>query len=321
MTDTEWTVLLPAAIHPAGPESIADIATTVSRGEYDTRDQLLADANRFDAIITRTEPISKKFINNASNLQIISKHGVGYDNIDVEAATENGVLVSNTPGVNSRAVAEHAITLLMAVRRRLRPADRAVRAGDGDEYHVLTDELRNDTVGLYGYGDIGSEVATLIAGLGMTCLVYDPYVDEGDLPTHITTVESTTALFERADAVSVHAPLTPETRTDISEAELERLSPSGILVNTARAEIVDRNALVSALEADELAGAGIDVFAEEPPSQDHPLFEYDNVVLTPHIGAQTTESITRMSVESADNVRSVYDGAVPETALNHDDLS
>lgn len=321
MGETEWTVLLPGEIHPAGPESIADMATTVSRDEYDTRAALLAEADRFDAVITRTEPIDGEFIAAASYLEIISKHGVGYDNIDVDVATENGVLVTNTPGVNSLAVAEHAITLLLAVRRRLRPADLAVRSGTGKRYDTVTDQFRNDTVGLYGYGDIGSEVADLVSGLGMECLVYDPYVDESDLAAHVTRVGSVTDLFERADAVTVHAPLTPETRAAISEAELRRLSPSGILINTARAEIVDRNSLVSALEAGELSGAGIDVFADGPPAREHPLFEYENVVLTPHIGAQTTEALTEMSRRSANNVRSVYDGTMPETTLNGDELS
>lgn len=321
MADAEWTVLLPADIHPAGPESLADIATTVGRDEYETRAQLLADADRFDAVITRIEPIDEEFITRASNLEIISKHGVGYDNIDVDVATENGVIVSNTPGVNSRAVAEHAITLLMAVRRRLRPADNAVRNGNRKEYDAVTDELRNDTVGLYGYGDIGTEVANLVSGLGMTCLVYDPYVDAEALPAHVTKVESTAALFDRADAVSVHAPLTPETRNAISEPELRRLSPSGILINTARAEIVDGDALVSILEDGAIAGAGIDVFAEGAASREQQLSEFENVVLTPHIGAQTTEALTQMSVRAADNVRSVYDGTLPETTINSDELS
>ncbi|SEP88666.1 hydroxyacid dehydrogenase [Natrinema salaciae] len=316
MAENEWTVLLPAEIHPAGPESIADIATTVSRDEYETREQLLADADRFDAVITRIEPIDREFIDEASRLRIIAKHGVGYDNIDIDAATENGVLVSNTPGVNSCAVAEHAITLLLAVRRELLRADRAVRAGRGDGYEVVTDEFGTDTVGLYGYGDIGSEVASLCSGLGMDCLVYDPYVDGSELSNYATNVDTTATLFERSDAVSVHAPLTAETRRDISRRELELLSPSGILINTARAEIVDRNALVSSLETGSIAGVGLDVFADGPPSQDHPLFEYENVVLTPHIGAQTTDALTQMSVESATDVRSAYDGRVPETSLN-----
>ncbi|SEV86369.1 NAD(P)-dependent oxidoreductase [Natrinema salifodinae] len=320
MATDEWTVLLPERIHPAGPESIADIATTVRRDEYDDRAALLADADRFDAVITRTKPIDGEFIETATDLEIVSKHGVGYDNVDVDAATENGVLVSNTPGVNSRAVAEHAITLLLAVRRRLRPADAAVRAGNADDYDVLTDEFRRDTVGLYGCGDIGFEVASLASGLDMDCCVYDPYVDPADLPAHVAAVDSPAALFDRADAVSIHAPLTAETRNAIGEAELRRLSPSGILVNTARAEIVDRDALVAVLESDAIAGAGIDVFAAEPPSPSHPLLEYDNVVTTPHVGARTTEALAAMSRESAANVRTAYDGAVPETTINADEL-
>ncbi|WP_436347108.1 hydroxyacid dehydrogenase [Natronorubrum sp. FCH18a] len=313
MNSSDWEVLLPAEIDPVGPESLSDIAATVSIDEYDDREALLEDASRFEAVITRIERLDAEFIDHATSLEIISKHGVGTDNIDVPAATEHDVIVTNTPGVNSRAVAEHAITLTMAVRRRLLEADRNVRAGD--EHDFVTDELRNDTVGLFGCGDIGLEVATLASGLGMSCLTYDPYVDESELPAYVTTVDSPEALFERGDVVSVHTPLTSETRHAISHAEFNRMSSSDILINTARAEVVDREALVAALESKSIAGAGIDVFADTS-SHETPLSKYDNVVLTPHVGAQTTEALHDASVESAANVRTVYNGERPDTAIN-----
>lgn len=315
MPSPQWNVLLPATIDPAGPQLLSDIASTTHIDEFGDRDALLANADRFDAVITRIERVDAEFIERASTLKHISKHGVGYDNIDVAAATDHGVVVTNTPGVNSRAVAEHAITLMLAVRRRLLEADRRLRNGEWDG-HGTTDELRGDTIGLFGCGDIGLTVAELASGLGMTCLTYDPYVDEDALPDTISAVDSRETLLDRSDVLSIHTPLTPETRHAISHDELARLSPSDVLLNTARAEVVDEAALAEALENDAIAGAGIDVFAAEPPTPEGPLFEHENVVLTPHIGAQTTESLRNMSLDAAKNVASVYEGEVPETAIN-----
>ncbi|THE65982.1 hydroxyacid dehydrogenase [Salinadaptatus halalkaliphilus] len=316
MSPSNWEVLLPAEIDPAGPELLSEFASTRRIDEYADRDALLADVQRFDAIITRIDRIDEALIDAASSLEIISKHGVGVDNIDIEAATERGVLVANTPGVNARGVAEHAITLLLAVRRRLLAANATTRAGAGDIHDTVTDEVRDDTIGLYGCGNIGLEVATLAHGLGMECLTYDPYVDAEGLPAYVTGVDTREMLFDRADVVSVHTPLTPDTRHAIADEELARLSPSGIVINTARADVVETTALARALEADELAGAGLDVFASEPPADTHPLFGFENVVATPHVGAQTTEALRAASVESANNVRTVYEGGTPETTIN-----
>ncbi len=318
MASTTWDLLLPAEIDPSGPARIAEFTTTTSIDEYEDRDALLGDIDRFDAIITRVERIDRPLIERASDLEVVSKHGVGVDNIDIDAATEHDVVVSNTPGVNSRAVAEHAVTLLLAVRRRLREADATVRSGRWADYDVATDQLLGDTLGLFGCGDIGIEVAGLATGLGMDCVTYDPYIDENDLPADVSTVEAPAELFDGADAVSVHTPLTPETRGAVGEDELARLAPDGILINTARAEVVEQDALVAALEDDALAGAGLDVTSPEPPSADHPLLAFDNAVVTPHLGAETNEALRDASIGAAENVRTVYEGGVPETALNGD---
>lgn len=316
MESSTWEILLPAELDPAGPNELEDITNSTYIDEYDDRSALLKDADRFDAIITRIGRIDEELITHATNLEIISKHGVGIDNIDVPAASENGVIVTNTPGVNSRAVAEHTITLILAVRRRLLEADRNVRSGRWENHNYVTNELRNNILGLFGYGDIGREVANLASSIGMSCVTYDPYVDASDLPEHTTAVSAFEDLFDRADIVSIHTPLTPETEHAISDAQLSLMSSSDILINTARAEVVDEGALISALEDGTIGGAGIDVFSEEPPAQETPLFDCDNVILTPHIGAQTTEALRNASVESARNVRAVYNGTIPETAIN-----
>ena len=315
-----WEVLLPETIHPAGPRTISDIATFTSRGEYDTLDDLIRNVGRFDALIVRTEEVSAAVIEAATDLKIVAKHGAGVDNIDIGAATENGVVVCNTPTANSRSVAEHALTLLMTVCKQVVKADSQLRQGRWERSGVANREISETTLGLFGCGNIGRKVVARANGLDMECVVYDPYVDEDDLPSYVETVPSKSELFETADHVSVHAPLTEDTRHAISTAKLRRLPTHGILVNTSRGEIVDEDALLDALESGAIRGAGLDVFAVEPIPDDHPLLDVDTVVLTPHLAGITEEAMRRMSTQAAANVRTVYEGRVPRSTLNRDEL-
>lgn len=320
MRKKRWEILLPETIHPAGPKTINDIATFTSRGEYDTLDDLIRNVGRFDALIVRTEEVSAAVIEAATELKVVAKHGAGVDNIDIGAATENGVVVCNTPTANSRSVAEHALTLLMTVCKQIVRADSQIRQGRWERSGVANREVSETTLGLFGCGNIGKKVVARANGLDMECIVYDPYVDEDDLPSYVETVPSTSELFETADHVSVHAPLTEDTRHAISTPELRRLPAHGILVNTSRGEIVDEDALLDALESGAIRGAGLDVFAAEPIPDDHPLLDVDTVVLTPHLAGITEEAMRRMSTQAADNVRTVYEGRVPHSTLNRDGL-
>ena len=320
MSGETWNVLLPREIHPSGPESIDDIATFTSVSEYDSVDALREDVDRYDAVIDRLIDLSAATIAQADNLKVIAKHGVGVDNIDIGAATERGIVVCNTPGANSRGVAEHAITLLATVRKQVLVADRDIRSGTWERHRYSTPELHGDTLGLLGFGDIGSKTGELARGFGMDVVVYDPYVDADALPDWARMVDDLPALFEASDAVSVHVPLTPQTRHLVSTEELEALGEGGIVVNTARGGIVDEAALAAALEDGVIAGSGLDVLESEPPADDHPLLALDSAVLTPHVGGLTEESLRAASTRAAANVRTVYEGGVPETTLNADEL-
>lgn len=320
MTGESWNVLLPPTIDPSGPDAVADIATFTSMDEYENRSALLDDVDRFDAIVVRVSEIPAELIDAATNLEVISKHGAGLDNVDVAAASENGVVVCNTPGANSRAVAEHAITLILAARRNVLPADREVRAGGWERHEFEGRELKDDTIGLLGFGNIARETARIADGFDMDRMAYDPFVPAERMPDGVRKVESQLDLFERADVVSVHTPLTQETKGTVSTAELSALGGEGVLVNTSRGGVVDESALVEALDAGTVAGAGIDVFATEPPADDHPLLDRDNVVLTPHIGGLTREAMERMSQQALANVRTVYEGGLPESTVNADAL-
>lgn len=321
-----WSVLLPERIHEAGPESISDFSKFTSVAEYGrSPDQLSAHVGEFDAIILRTAELSGSVIEAAENLKIIAKHGAGLDNVDIETATRNGVVVCNTPGVNARAVAEHAVCLLFAVRRNVVLADRNVREGRWDETRADWDRFRRpetdgDVLGLVSFGNIARKVARIASGMGMECLTYDPYVSEDALFDGVTKVESQHELFDRSNVVSIHSPLTEETRHSIGLPELRRLGPEGMLVNTARGGIIDEEALLTALDDGLVIGAGLDVLEQEPPDRDHPLLDHDRTVVTPHIAGLTEESTYDMSVGAASNVRTVYEGGIPDSAVNPEAL-
>jgi len=315
MSDT-WNVLVPSEIDPSGPSSLADIAECTGMDEYDSVDAALEDIGRYDAVIVRVAELDRAVIDDADRLQVIAKHGAGLDNVDIDAASERGVVVCNTPGANSRSVAEHALSLLFALRRNHRAADQHVRDGGWDRAAYTGRELTGDTLGLFGFGAIAREMSDLAHGIGKDVCMFDPYVPDDDVPTRVQRVTEFRDLFARSDAVSIHAPLTDETRHAISTDELAALGPDGILLNTARGPIVDEAALVEALETDALGSAGLDTFETEPPRAEHPLFARDDVLLTPHVGGVTTEALTRMSERAAGNVRTVYEGDVPPSTVN-----
>ena len=318
-----WSVLLPEKIHDVGPESIPDFAkfTSVSKNNRNPG-ELRSRISEFDAIILRHAKLTKKVIENADNLKVIAKHGAGLDNVDIETASRKNIIVCNTPGINSRAVAEHTVTLMMAIRRNLLLADQNVRNGKWSDVQTDWDrfsrsEVQNDVVGLFAFGNVAEEVAKLVTGLGMKCIAYDPYVDDEALPD---TVDDKETLFNRSDVVSIHTPLTEETRHSVSSAEFHALGEDGIIINTARGAIIDQNALVSALDQETILGAGLDVLEEEPPSEDHPLFDNERVILTPNLGGLSNEATYNASLRAAKNVRSVFEGNVPDSTVNREAL-
>jgi phosphoglycerate dehydrogenase-like enzyme len=288
--------------------------------DYDSPAALDDDIGQFDGIVLGGFELPAARLERASNLKVVTSPGVGLDPVDIEAATAHGIIVCNNLGANTRAVAEYSITAMLAVRRELRRADRNVRNGVWDKFDYMNTEVADQVVGVFGYGAIGSLVAELARGLDMDVVAYDPYVDAEAFADGVARVESKLELFERADAVGVHAPLTDETRGAVGESELRALGEDGIVVNASRGPLVDTGALVDALREDAIHGAAIDVFDEEPAPEDHPLFELDNVLVTPHIAGSTQKSVPAKHRGAAENVRMVYDGTLPDTTVNRDAL-
>ena len=273
-------------------------------------DALLAEVN---ALLVRTKPLGAEEIEKAPRLRVIARHGVGVDNVAVGAATRRGVPVLITPRANLRSVAEHVFALALAVSRNLLRADRCVREGRFAERDSLVGrELFGGTLGVIGLGRIGEEVARIgAAGFGMRVLGHDPYLDETAVRARgAEPVGSLDELLPACDLVSVHVPLTEETRGLLGARELGLMRPGSVLVQAARGGVVDEGALVEALrEGGPLAGAGIDVFGEEPPPADHPLFSVETAVLSPHTAASTRQAMRRMGLDAARGILDILGGA------------
>jgi len=253
-------------------------------------------------------PISGRVLKAADKLEVIGKVGTGLDNVDLDVASELGIGVTYTPGLNAAAVAEYTVALALAVSRDILQNDQLLEAGGWRNETELSTSVHGKTVGVVGFGDIGSRVAAFFSGLTTNVLAYDPYVFEED--TDITGAELTDLddLLESSDIVTINAELTDQTEGLIGASELTRMQESAILINTARGPVVSESALIDALAADEVAGVGLDVFETEPLPRDSPFHEFDNVIATPHVAATTTESRAQSIDALVDSVYKMLDG-------------
>ncbi len=255
-----------------------------------------------DALIVRSATkVRKEMIDSAPNLKVIGRAGVGLDNIDVEYAKSKGIKVVNTPGATSISVAELAIGLMLAVYRKIAYGDRETRAGNWPKKKCKGMELYGKTVGIIGFGKIGREVAKRAKALGMKVIYYSRTRKEDYEKSLGVEYRELDKLLEEADIVTLHVPLTPETKHLINEERIAKMKDGAVIINTSRGGVVDEEALYNALKSGKLYGAALDVYENEPLKESK-LFELDNIVLTPHIGAQTKEGQKRAGVEIAEKV-------------------
>ncbi|HWQ35175.1 MAG TPA: phosphoglycerate dehydrogenase [Blastocatellia bacterium] len=257
----------------------------------------------YDALIVRSETrVTADLIAAGERLRVIGRAGTGVDNIDVPAATQRGIVVMNAAGGNSVTTAEHTIALLMAMARRIPQAAAKLKAGKWDKKSFMGTELNTKTLGIIGLGNIGRIVASRGQGLGMKVIAYDPFLTKDAAQRSGVEMVTLDELFSRSDFITVHTPLTDETRGIIGEAAFAKMKDGVRIINCARGGLVDENALVAAIKAGRVAGAALDVFVEEPPPADHPLLGLDEVVVTPHLGASTTEAQESVAVTIAEQV-------------------
>jgi D-3-phosphoglycerate dehydrogenase len=264
--------------------------------------EVVADA---DGLLAGLDEISADVFAHAPRLRVVARYGVGVDQVDLVAAARQGVTVTVTPGANANAVAELTIALVFALARPLVEGRDRVRAGEWPALRGI--ELAGRTLGLLGLGRIGSLVAAKAAAIGLRVLAHDPFVAESDVAMLVPLA----TLAAESDYLSLHAPLTDETRGVVGRALLERLKPGAALVNTARGELVDESALLWALDEGPLRAAALDVLTTEPPPPDHPLLGRDDVLVTPHIGPHTAEATTAMGRVALDELLAVLSGRTP----------
>jgi len=309
-------VALPG-LHPL----VEDHSFEVVSMDDSSSDEFAAALAAADALIVRSATkVTAELIGIGTQLRAIGRAGVGVDNVDVAAASERGVAVFNAPGGNTIAAAELTVALLIAVARKIPAAEASLRGGKWDRAGFKGVELLGKTLGLIGAGRIGGEVALRCQAFGMGVVVYDPYLSEeraDELGVQLVTLGE---VLDLGDFISIHVPLTEETRGICGADALERMKPTAFVVNASRGGVVDEVALAAALHKGHIAGAALDVFEEEPLPVDSPLREAPNLVLTPHLGASTAEAQEGVATEVAEKIRTLLITGDVSGAINARDL-
>lgn len=267
-------------------------------------EQLEEKIKEYDALIVRSATkVTKNIIAAGNNLKVIGRAGVGLDNVDLEAATQKGIIVMNTPAGNTISTAEHTVSMILSLSRNIPQANASTKKGEWKRSKFMGVELYNKVLGIVGFGRIGTEVAKRALSFGMKILAYDPFLSKEVAEGLGVEVVELNDLFTRSDYITVHTPLTEETKHLISKEEF-RLMKKGIrVINCARGGIIDELALVEAVKDGKVAGAALDVFEKEPLSADSELLKFDNIILTPHLGASTEEAQVNVAIEVAEIVR------------------
>ncbi len=267
--------------------------------------ELLGIIGEYEGLVVRSQTkVTAKLLEAAKKLKVVGRAGVGVDNVDVDAATKQGVIVMNTPGGNTVSTAEHAFSLLMAISRNIAQADASVKAGKWDRKSFEGVELSGKTLAILGMGRIGAEVAMRAQAFGMRVLAYDPYLSAARAKSlHVELVERLDEIVPQADYITVHMPLTPETKHMLNAERLAKTKKGVRIINCARGGLVDEAALYEALKTKQVAAAALDVFEQEPPPANFPLKELSNVIFTPHLGASTAEAQESVGIEVAQQIR------------------
>ncbi len=278
---------------------------------------MIALAPQADAILTTWQPITPVVLDAAVKCRLVSNYGIGVDNIALDHATRLGIPVTNVPDYCFDEVSDHAMALLLACARRTAFYHRATRNGtwDRDAGRPMY-RLRGQTLGLIGYGNIARVMAPKARGFGMQVLAYDPYLEPGVRDGFVTVSGDLGAVLSQADYVSIQVPLTVETRRMVDERFLRRMKPTAYLINTARGPIVDERALLWALREGWIAGAGLDVLAQEPPHGSNRLLALDNVIVTPHAAFDSVEATEELQTRAARHIVMALQGETPPHVLN-----
>lgn len=311
------TIFIPLDIEQEGKDYLREKGYELIIADTINKKSLLRQVRNCDAILTRSNVIiDEEVIKAGEHVQIISKYGVGLNNIDVDYATKQGIYVTNTPEANANAVAEHVMTFILMLAKNVKEMERALRQGDFNiRSRMYSEDIIGKTLGIIGLGRIGKLVAKKAHdGFGMEIIGYDPFS-----PPEIDWImmaDSMQKLLKEADFVSLHLPLLPETEHIISTNEFGLMKPTAHFINTSRGGTVDEVALIQAVKSGKIAGAGLDVFEEEPPNMTSELFTLENMIVTPHSAALTKEGSIKMALHAAIQIDQVLNGKEPSWPVN-----
>ncbi len=316
VTDCAWPVL------DIEREILAAAGCDIILAESGDEEELLVLAPQAVAILTTWKPVTARVLDAAHQCLTVSNYGVGVDNIDLEHATKLGIVVSNVPDYCVEEVSDHAMALLLASARRIGVYDRLVRQGHWDRHAGRPMyRIRGKTLGLIGYGNTARALVPKAQGFGLNVVAYTPYLQEGVSDSGVILTQNLPALLAQSDFVSVHAPLTDETRGMVNMDFLRLMQSHAILINTSRGPIVDDEALYRALTQGWIAGAGLDVLLHEPPPSNYPLKDLDNVIITPHAAFDSQESLQELQTRAATHVVQVLSGQLPDQVANPEVLT
>jgi len=305
-----FRVLIPQDITEPGKKYLEENDCEIRILEDYSVESICKNVVDCDAILTRTAMLPKEVFESGKQLKVIAKHGVGYDNVDIDEATRHHIQVCYTPEANAGSVAEHAMSLILACAKKLLYMDRLTRNGQWESRNeIRTMNVSGKALGIIGYGRVGRLVAKAAAyGFNMNILVYSHHPGQNDLPDYVTECSDIDEIFKKSDFVSLHTSLTEETIKLVNKERLLMMKHTAFLINTARGAEVDETALYQALCEGTIAGAGLDVFEEEPASKENPLFMLDNVTVSPHNASLTQEAMDQMGLDAAKGIVEVLFG-------------
>ena len=310
-------VLVSDPITQPGIDLLEENGVEVTYNTELSYEELLEEIGKYNGIILRSmTPLNEEVLAKATNLEVIARAGSGYDNIDIDAASKQGIIVLNTPGENTISAAEQTMALMLAVSRNTVQANNAINKGIWDRNKYMGAELNGKTLGIIGLGRVGSNVAKRAQAFNMTVIANDPYIPEERGERLGVELVSKDELYERSDYVTIHTPLTDETEHLLNKDSFAKMKDGTYIVNAARGKCVDRFDLEEAINNGKIAGAGLDVHEEEPPGEDYNLIDVEEVILAPHLGGTTVAAMDNVAIEAAKQALMVFNDELPRTPLN-----
>ena len=314
----QYTIFVAEKLHPLGLKILSEESNVVvERGL--TPEALIARLNEVSAeglIVRSGTKVTRQLMEAVPSLKVVGRAGTGVDNIDLKAATALGLVVVNAPTGNSIAAAEHAVALMMALARKIPQANAMMRRGEWNRHAYIGTSLVNKTLGLVALGRVGAEVAKRAMGLGMSIVAFDPYCPPERAKSIGVELVELDELWAKSDFISLHAPLLDSTHHMVNKESLAKMKRGVYLINDARGGLIDEQALVEALESGQVAGAALDVFEQEPPSDDNPLVRRPDVIVTPHLGASTVEAQEDVAREVVQAVIGTLRGETVRSVVN-----